>query len=147
MVTINFHKLPGLTARLVRWFTRGRYDHVSVSVDGVVFEARSSGVRQASYLEPGEKVDRFEIPGVTIRQEIEIRSFLSRQVGKEYDWPMIFAFWTRQTSESRKSRSRWFCSELAFVAFQQAGINLLDRCYPWEVSPAVLSYSPLLRDV
>src|SRR5690606_21875536 len=75
---------------------------------------------------------------------LRLRGFLEKQTGKSYDYRMVFRFITR-LQETRKSRGKWFCSELVFAALQQCGIDLLSRTEPWEVSPGLLARSPYLQ--
>jgi uncharacterized protein YycO len=66
------------------------------------------------------------------------------QIGKKYDYVSILRFLTR-SSRGRKDNGKWFCSELAFVAAQKAGVDLLHFIHPVEVSPGHFILSPLLR--
>lgn len=67
--------------------------------------------------------------------------FAMAQVGKKYDYLGVARFVTRRPS---KGNEKWFCSELVFEAFRRAGVNLFHRIEAWEVSPSMISYSPLL---
>jgi uncharacterized protein YycO len=93
---------------------------------------------------PGEAVDLFLVDGLTETQEEDVAWFLFQQLGKPYDWTMVARFVTRR-DESRASSGKWFCSELVYAAFKQAGVPLLRATEPWEVSPGLLAKSPLLR--
>jgi len=54
----------------------------------------------------------------------------------------VFRFVTRWRKEQDE---KWFCSELVFQAFKEAGVDLLERIECSQVSPTVLSFSPLLN--
>lgn len=65
------------------------------------------------------------------------------QIGKRYDFAMVWKFIPRGR-ETDRSKDRWFCSELAAMAFTVAGYPLLERIPPSETSPGELVRSPLL---
>lgn len=147
MLQIALHRCTGIVSRLIRWQQRGEWSHASVILrSGAVIESREFiGVRQLPKLAPakGEIIQVFNVE-CTDEQADAIESFLKSQVGKPYDWPMVFGFVSRSSKEGQESGGKWFCSELAFAAFQRGGIDLLARIDPWEVSPPHLSYSPLI---
>ncbi len=146
MVFIRLYKnQDSWISRVIRWQTRGIYSHVGISIDGIIHEAREfkGVIQRAAEKYDGRYFDDYKI-NITLEQELELEKFLRRQLGKPYDYTMVLRFITRQ-QESRKSTGRWFCSELVFAAFQKVGINLLERCEPWEVSPVLLSLSPMLK--
>lgn len=148
-ITIALFRGPGIVSRLIRWQTRSAYSHAAIVMPcGNVIESREGkGVRQLTKLEPTakERIDLFTVE-VTETQLQDIAWFLNEQLGKKYDWTMVARFVTRR-QESRSSSEKWFCSELVFAAFQQAGIDLLRATEPWEVSPGLLARSPLLQPV
>ena len=145
---IGLHGGKSLISALIRWQTRSPYSHASITgEDGRVIEAREGrGVISSARLVPakGETVELFRVDGLTAAQRQTIWDFAVDQIGKRYDYTMVARFLSRR-QESRKSRGRWFCSELVFAAFAQGGVNLLERTQPWEVSPGMLARSPLLR--
>lgn len=146
MLQIALHRGNGIVSRLIRWQQRGEWSHASVILrSGAVIESREFiGVRQLPKLTAakGEFIQVFNVE-CTDEQADAIEAFLQKQVGKKYDYPMVFGFVSRSTKEGRDSEGKWFCSELAFDAFRAGGIHLLARIEPWEVSPPHLSYSPL----
>jgi hypothetical protein len=73
-----------------------------------------------------------------------LREFAHQHIGKPYDYLSVARFISRR-SESIHSKEKWFCSEFVFAAFQAAGLNLLRDTEAWEVSPGLLSKSPLLK--
>lgn len=148
-VFIALHRGPGLIGTLIRWQTRSPYSHASIVLrQAAVIESREGiGVRWLSKLQPaaGEQIDLFAVE-LTIDQANKLEAFLLAQLGKRYDWSSVLRFVSRRQA-SRRSREVWFCSELVFAAFQHVGINLLARTEPWEVSPGLLSRSPLITPV
>lgn len=145
---IALHRGRGFIGKAIQWQSRSVYSHASVLLDeATAIEAREfKGVRMvfANMLaQPGERVDHFAVAGLTEAQAATVREFLYAQIGKPYDYTMVARFISRRQA-SRKSKGKWFCSELVFAAFAKAGVNLLDRVEPWAVSPGLLSLSPLL---
>ena len=150
-------KGTGVICRLIRWQTRSEFSHAAViDENGAVYEAATSGVRSWKAIQSddgglyatlkkkfGADLEIFTVE-TSPDQDRAILQFLWRQLSKRYDFTMILRFVTRQ-QEARSSTGKWFCSELVFAAFQQAGINLLERCEPWEVSPGLLALSPLAK--
>lgn len=141
---ILLYKGRGLLSRMVRFQTRSEYSHAAILLDDKVVEATYvKGVAAVSVEKFKCQVDVFEV-ATTIGQDQKIKSFLVSQFGKFYDLTMCVRFFTRRQA-TRKTKGRWFCSELVFAAFQAAGIELFKHIEPWEVSPGLLARSPLLR--
>lgn len=146
---IAFHVPLTKLDYLIKFASRGAYSHCSIVFDDAVYEARPFvGVRKASNLasvEDKERViDIYEVE-TTNAQELVIREFLDRQIGKKYDYWMAVGFVLYTSRESRKSSGKWFCSELLFCALEKGGIRILDRVEPWKISPSMASYSLLLK--
>jgi hypothetical protein len=144
-----FFKGQGVFSRLIRWFSRGRFDHVAILDDerGELYEARArcgvvvspAGPRLA-LSPPFEVFSPVERLGVIERAIV--RDFLRGELGKPYDLPAVLKFVTRRRETN--PAARWFCSELAVEAFRVGG-RVLMRAPAWKISPEVLSYSPALR--
>jgi uncharacterized protein YycO len=143
----------GLIGALIRWQTRGGFSHAAVYLDGCIYESNPGGVRKhdvrgqtwAEVEKDRGSITVVDVP-VAPTQENDIRNFLEAQLGKGYDYTMVVRFVTRQ-QESRESTGKWFCSELVFAAFLKAGIDLLGRTEPWEVSPGLLSRTPFGKEI
>ena len=141
-----------LTSRLIRWWQWGfPFTHVAFVVDlkdkndPVVIEAWWNGVRQGKFSEVHTPRTEFAIYSVQVTEEQKekIEEFLHRQLGKPYDWLGILGFPLRNWK--LESKNKWFCSELVFTAFKQAGVELLKNTHPSEVSPRLFLKSPLLQ--
>ena len=133
----------------IRWITRSQYNHAAIVLrDGSVIESvEGVGVHHIPTLPAptgGDRIDLFEVYGLTDDQADKIEAFLKAQLGKPYDWPDIAGFLTKDQHEAIAGRDKWFCSELVFAAVAAGGINLLQRTAPYEVSPGILSLSPFL---
>ena len=141
-----------LTSRLIRWWQWGfPYTHIAYCLDlsdpnnPVVVEAWWNGVRQGKFSEVHTIGTVFAVYSIQVTEEQKesIEEFLQRQLGKSYDWFGILGFPLRNLK--LESKDRWFCSELVFTAFKQAGVELLKNTHPSEVSPRLFLKSPLLQ--
>ena len=141
-----------LTSRLIRWWQWGfPYTHIaycfdlSDSNDPIVIEAWWNGVRQGKFSEVHTLGTEFAVYSIQVTdgQKKRIEEFLQRQLRKPYDWLGILGFPLRNWK--LESKNRWFCSELVFAAFKQAGVELLKNTHPSEVSPRLFLKSPLLQ--
>jgi len=135
--------------KTILFFSRGGYTHAAIILpDDTVIEAYPfRGIRSRKSLtdQMGDaKVEIYDV-ATTPEQDKIITDFLRKQIGKGYDYWNIFGFVFHTTHEGRTSRGRWFCSELVFAAFQEAGINLLARVEAWKVSPTILSFSTIMK--
>lgn len=146
---VHLVKNHGLIPALIRWQTRSKYTHAAIQVCSEVWESVGSGVKVSYETEFRRHYkglyDSFYVDAST-DQEAIARKFLNKQTGKPYDFTMIIRFLTRQ-QETRESRGKWFCSELVYAALTKAGVKVLSRIEPWQVSPAMLSYSPALKKI
>lgn len=148
---ICLHKGTSLISRLIRWHSRGEYSHASIILpDGRHFEAREfRGVlRHASFklTNKTEQVDRFVLKVSLNEQELNfLTTWLEHQVGKPYDWPMVFGFISHSEVEGHESAGKWFCSELVYAALQAIGRPLLATHEAWRIDPATLGLSPLIE--
>jgi len=141
-----------LTSQPIKWRQWGfPYTHIALVVDladkkdPVVIEAWWRGVRKGKFSKvhtPGTEFSIYSVE-VTERQKERILKFAESQIGKPYDWWGILGFVLFNPNIERKDR--WFCSELVFTAFWQAGVRLLLNTHPSEVSPRLFLKSPLLQ--
>jgi uncharacterized protein YycO len=70
--------------------------------------------------------------------------FCFSQVGKPYDFVGLASF---LLYKGMQKDSAWFCSELAYIAYKQAGIRLQRRVKQDFISPRDLYISPLLKPI
>lgn len=145
---VVLHHGTSWVARAIRWQTRSHWNHASVcDQDGWLWEAiEGRGVvheRTLADARQREEVAVFAVPHLTDAGAWQVRAFLSRQIGKPYDYGMVARFVTREQADRRES-GKWFCSELVFAALREGGVSLLARIEPWAVSPQHLAISPRL---
>jgi uncharacterized protein YycO len=141
---ILLFKGRGMVSRLIRWQTNGIYSHVGLQrSDGRIIEAwhKPAKVRLRGRLSDWRDVEAYEVVGATPEQLERAVAWAESQIGKKYDFGGVLRFVTRWR---KKQDDKWFCSELVFQAFKEVDINLLDRIQSSQVSPTVLSFSPLL---
>ena len=142
---ILLFKGNGFVSRLIRWQTNGQYSHAAIQLpDGQIIEAwhKPAKVRIRHVLEDWSNVEAFDVEGVTDAQWTDATQWLQKQIGKKYDFGGVLRFVTRWRKEQDE---KWFCSELVFAALKHAGVDLLERVNASQVSPTVLSFSPLLN--
>lgn len=133
----------GFISRAIRWQTRSRYSHAAARMpDGRIIEAwQGAGVR-VKRLSDWSDIDAFRVRGMTGAQWETAICLMRAQLGKAYDYRGVLRFLSRR---GPKEDDRWFCSELVFHALHHAGVDLLARVGAGAVSPAMLSWSPLLE--
>jgi uncharacterized protein YycO len=152
---LQLHKGTSFFSRLIRWQTRSPYSHASVlfydtsdaDLSVVIESMEGHGVRSIPALAYRDarlsgKIALYRVPSLTDGQIATIRAFMEGQIGKQYDWPAVFKFITRR---KHAHDERWFCSELVFAAFQEAGVTLLNGTEAWAVWPGQLAHSPLVE--
>jgi len=142
---IGLHRSSGFVSTLIKWQTRGSYSHASLVLpdDTVLESMQGKGVvKNRTVQSCGEQVDLFTIPALASVHQKAL-DFALQQLGKGYDYTMVARFVTRRPAD-RKESGKWFCSELVFASFAQAGLLLLRDTEAWEVSPELLSKSPYL---
>jgi hypothetical protein len=148
---------------IVRQRTWGRFSHVQI-ITGVkeaeplgpagtkndhpvvsVISADSNGVYWRDVDE--EEWLHYSIltyPQMTEKERQDVCKFCFSQIGKPYDFMGLASFLLYKEFQND---DRWFCSELAYVAYKQAGIRLQRRVKKDFISPRDLYISPLLKPV
>jgi uncharacterized protein YycO len=131
----------------IRQRTWGRYSHVQIIVSAEpeisVVSADANGVYCRGI--HGDEKNKYAImtcPGITESERDEIVKFCLSQVGKPYDFIGLASFLVYKELQNNNS---WFCSELAYIAYKQAGIRLVRRVQQDFVSPRDLYISPILQ--
>ena len=128
----------------IRWFTRGTWSHAALLTrEGSIVEAwQGKGVRER-FLYDWRGIDKFDVPGATDEQWDRAIAFALSQIGADYDYGAIFKFLSRR---QERPDGKWFCSELVYEAFKNAGYPLLSE---WVESstvwPTMLAMSPLVK--
>jgi len=112
----QFHKGDSILSRLIRLFSNGNYNHVSILTSKYVYEAHiKSGVtktpiKKYDFSSVAEKIE------VKSKRELSVIKWLDKQVGKKYDILGVLSFLSILT---KPRKGYWFCSELAMVAYSR----------------------------
>lgn len=144
LVRVALFRGRGILSALIRWQTWSNYSHAALVLpDGSIVEAwhRGPGVRKKQ-LTDMKGVDIFSVKGLTAEQSKIAKGFALDQIGQKYDYFGVLRFLNRRKVSDN---GKWFCSELVYAAFKEAGVHLLSKdTDPSRVSPGLLSRSPLL---
>lgn len=133
--------------------TWGKYSHVEIITKPIsephgkmeVISADAMGVVCRDIRE--EEREHYSIltyPEMTDMERENVVKFCFSQIGKPYDFIGLASF---LLYKEMQQEDRWFCSELAYVAYKQAGIRLQRRVKQDFVSPRDLFLSPLLKPI
>jgi hypothetical protein len=135
-------------AAIVKWQSRSEYSHAALLIPGTTTVIESYpfyGVRKRELTaKDWERVHAFAVPGMTVRQWNDARTYAELQLGKGYDWRNVLRFVSRLPA---RENDRWFCSELVFGVLERSYRRVLQMAAEY-VDPGHLPTSPLLqRDV
>ena len=121
MITFYFHRDKTLLGKTIRFVSRGNYNHVSIGINGYVYESNpTTGVTK-------RKIDNKYIDKVSFHHSFELDEeeviyFLEEQIGKKYDFIGVLSFiWIFL----KPRQGYWFCSEMAMVALMK-GLNKIE---------------------
>lgn len=146
-IEIGLYKRNNLVSKIIRFLTRGQYSHSAIKINNFVFEAKEfNRVCESTdwIIKKGDSIDIYAIE-IPSSEKLKLANFLGQQIGKKYDYMMVLGFLFFVTSEKRRSRGKWFCSELIFAALKKINVIILNNVEAWKVHPSELSYSPLLK--
>ena len=132
----------GIISKMIQWQCRSEYSHAAILMpDGRIVESwQGDGVR-CKRMKSWDGVTAFSVPMATDDDWAAVIEFAKSKVGERYDYKSVLQFVSRRKADDN---NRWFCSELVFAAFQNAGIDLLARVSAANVSPGDLCLSPYL---
>jgi uncharacterized protein YycO len=133
----------------IRRRTWGKFSHVQIIVNVgetiSVVSADSNGVFCRDVTE--EEWGNYAIltcPEITEEERKNVVNFCLSQIGKPYDFVGLASF---LLYKEMQSDNRWFCSEIAYIAYKQAGIRLQRRVKQDFISPRDLYISPSLMPI
>ncbi len=136
MITLQFSAQAKPGSWAIRKFTWSEYSHVDfVLPDGTLLGATGAKGVAIRPAEQYSACDRFVVDAPA-----SVLDIAASQQGKPYDWPAILGFVTQHNWQQENA---WFCSELVFWAFNQAGCPLL-RAPKHRITPRDLLLSPSL---
>lgn len=152
MLVIQMHKGGGLFSRLIRWFTRAEYSHVSAWFwdandphGGFVIEAmEGEGVRTfpADHHRAAREAGTINCYALrtplTTDEQGRLHALMERELGKGYDWLGVIRFVSRRRHKG--ADNKWFCSEIVAYAFEEIGRPLSNRP-SWQMTPGDVAAS------
>jgi len=148
VIKIAQYKGKSWVSKAIKFVTRGQYSHTAIMLaDDCIVEAweGSNSVRVITSLADGHKlgtpVDIYSVR-MGAEQERVFREFVIAQVDKKYDYWGIFGFLRRKDLQRGES---WFCSELFAAGCEKAGVTLLKNVRPSQVSPSMVTRSPITQ--
>lgn len=132
MIRLSFVCERAFTSSVIARFSAGHFSHVDALMpSGQLFGARSDRVRcrngmaapRGVHIRPPAyaKFNRqtiFNVPA-TKAQQHAFWSFLWPQIGKPYDWRVIWAF---ALGRDWREQDSWICSELQAAALEASGV-------------------------
>lgn len=131
-ITVLFTRKRNLGAAVLRAFQWSDWSHVAlVQGDDVIEATAAHGVRRVSLADAKVGVSREHCLELPCRDPDVAFAAAESQVGKGYDWGMIFGHPLRQDWDNRE---RWVCSELVAWAIREGGTDLF-RCKPHRITP------------
>jgi len=142
---VLFKSHERIAQKLIRWQTDSQYSHAGLLFSQkVLVESRiPDGVQWNLFKYDPLIHDVFDVHTL-VRVSEKVYEFVCAQAGKGYDyWGCLRFISRRRLPENDK----WFCSELVFEAFAQAGVHLLNNVESYQVSPGDLATSPYLYKV
>lgn len=120
IIKFHFYEGKSLISFFIKWRTCGKYSHVSIELDGIVYEAKEfKGVVKSN-----DKYKYNAIGTCTRTIELDLRFYdkwlafkksLDEKVGGKYDWYAILNF---LGNWNKHNPLKWFCSELADTVWQ-----------------------------
>ena len=143
-------------SKIIQWFTWGKYSHSAwsfcevedgkLSCDISEYEAwAGKGVVHVPEIganhTKGTRIDLYQLATPLTNEDASTGlKFLTKQVGKKYDYRGILGVLLRKKSLHKSSH--WFCSELVFAFLQKCGRLILNDVEPYQVNPQMLPMCP-----
>lgn len=143
MITFNFHRTHTLLGKLIRFFSGGMVNHVSVKIGEYIWEAlfsikivnrrlkiiaRVIKTHESEWDKDYQVVKKYNVETC---YESTIVYWLDKQVGKKYDWRGVLSFIFPNLKEKK---DRWNCSEMGTVVLAKA-LNMASGTYNKRQSP------------
>lgn len=116
---IFFCRGEGAVSEIIKFATLSQFSHVAIMINNVVYEATfKRGVIKSSFKDFCDRYPDRECVSIRNVNEDAAETWLSLQLGKEYDYGALYSFYMRPDWEDDK---KWFCSELVAAALVKAG--------------------------
>ncbi len=98
--------------RLIRWYTKSKFSHCEIVIDGMASSADAWTNRVRAIPASGFNPANWEKIQVA-SDAIKATTFVSSQLGKKYDWLGILGFFL---PVKLQNSNRWYCSEFCAAA-------------------------------
>lgn len=132
MVTFNFHRTNTVLGKLIRFFSGGMVNHVSIQIGEWIWEADFKRGVVKTDISKWNKQHQIVCQYIVYTPyQSTIVYWLNKQVGKKYDWIGVFSFVWVLLQEKKGS---FYCSELAMVVLMKA-VNVHSIDYNHKQSP------------
>lgn len=142
-IKVLLFKGRGPLSFLIRWKTNSIYSHAAILLpDGetIIESWQGAGVRK-KVITDWEGIDSYDVD-LTNEQAIGIIKYLENKVGLKYDYLGVLGI---ALNKPYQKKSRYFCFELVFEAFEFVGIKLLSRTKARECTGGLLMRSNYLK--
>ena len=118
MIKFQFHHWDKLLSKLIRLFSGGFFNHVSIEINWYIYEAHiHTGVRKVQVIEwEDDTVHTYYQYDLWPKREKYVQEWLEKQCGKKYDTLGVLSFLWRFIPQREGA---FYCSELAFIAFMK----------------------------
>jgi uncharacterized protein YycO len=145
-----FYKKSGLIADMIKWFTKGRYSHVTLLLDRLHTLELSwktpTSIKHFNYPKDSYDVYVLSFP-LSQEQKERIIEFIIHNISVRYDWLFILTRGLNLVFGTKilNSPNRYNCDELIVKAFEYAGIKLVPNIK--KLTPDELAKSPYLKRI
>lgn len=147
------YKGTGVLSKIVRFFTRSKYSHISMAISSThLIEAnwyKKSNVIEFKY-NPNE-MEIFRVENLTVEHQITILQRSYEYINKYYDYIQIFGHLLESlgivVKNPLNSDNKIICSELIDRAYLDINIDLVDSREEGNVTPNDIVNSKLLKRV
>lgn len=123
---------------LIQWWTKSKFFHVAIELDGFWYTALPlGGVQKLSEIDEEEfQIIQMKHRKLHPEQHNVMMNYINGQIGLDYDWKGIM--FSQVFKFGWNSGSKWFCSEYITKILQLMYVDEVFDEMPNKVSPAKL---------
>lgn len=138
----------GLLSEAIEWYTHSKYSHIRVAVSDTEFieatwpKVRKGNISELKEYKAGEIIIKTPIDPLTQEEQTRLILFLTKKIGKRYDWQGLISFLVRKNVQNK---NWYFCNELVEEAYISIDRKLVGGNPSWH-TPDDLMNSLLLKD-
>ena len=152
-----FHGEKGIS-KLIAWQTKSLYSHIAICVSpemSLIIEANAGGgVRACDIRQIQRKYDVFRVKNNFKYDLFAVISFLVNKLNSKYDYIGVFylgflkLLGLKKKANKLQKDSDWFCSELAYSAFNAGGLDIVPHVDSAEITaPSDIANSKVIQRV